>query len=89
MDQETWRALNDLGKVVTKNAAEHNKLAHVVQRSHQEGASEKMTEALIKIVSATYEKAVAYTNVTRSAIWRARATDLQSHSAQRESVEAC
>jgi hypothetical protein len=63
MDQETRRALNDLGQIVTRNAAEHNKLAHVVQRSHQGNASEQMIDSLIKIVSATYEKAVAYTNV--------------------------
>lgn len=86
MDFDTQRALRGLGDLITRNAHEQNRLAGVVHQMHQEMTTEKMTEALTKIVSATYDKAVAYTNVilvagyaSFFALWSATKPVLSEH----------
>src|SRR5688572_24995575 len=63
MDPETQHHMRSFADAINKTAAAHNKLAQEVQQRQQEAAAEKMIEALTKIISASYEKAVAYTNV--------------------------
>lgn len=63
MDQETQFHMRNMQDAIKAIAEQQQKTAQEAHRRQQEAAAEKMIETLVKILSSSYDKAIAYTNV--------------------------
>lgn len=78
MDQQTQYQMANMQEVIKKLAEQQKQMTQDAHRRQQQAAAEKMIETLVKILSSSYDKAIAYNNVvivagyaTFFAIWGA------------------
>jgi hypothetical protein len=78
MDQQTEYQMANMQEAIKRLAEQQQRMAQDAHQRQQQAAAEKMTETLVKIISSSYDKAIAYNNVviiagyaTFFAIWGA------------------
>lgn len=63
MDNETQHYMRSLQDAIRQVSEQQRKLAVEMHQRQQAAAAEKMVETLVKILSSSYDKAIAYNNV--------------------------
>lgn len=63
MDYQTRSQLSNMQEAIKKIAEQQQRMAFDARQRQQQAAAEKMVETLVKILSSSYDKAIAYNNV--------------------------
>lgn len=63
MDQQTQYQMANMQDAIRRIGEQQQRMAQTLNQRQQQAAAEKMVETLVKILSSSYDKAIAYNNV--------------------------